>query len=161
MKKIILILVCISSLATMVQAQQQDSREPSHPGKVYGADVKEKGAKDAVALPEMLEKHHGKMQAKVKGKVVDVCPKKGCWMNVAVNDSTNIFVKMKDYAFFVPMDLIGKTIVMDGTAYEEVTSVEELRHYAEDAKKPQETIDAITTPEKSIRFTANGIKVLE
>lgn len=160
MKKILLIL-CMSWLVITVQAQQKDTREPSYPGKVYGADVKEKGAKDAAALPEMLEKHHGKVQAKVKGKVAAVCPKKGCWMNVVINDSTNIFVKMKDYAFFVPMDLIGKTIVMDGTAYEEVTSVEEQRHYAEDAKKPQAAIDAITEPEKSIRFTAHGIKVLE
>lgn len=160
MKKLVLIF-CLSWLVVSVQAQQQVEREPSYKGKVYGADVKEVDVKSAAALPGILEQHQGKMEAQVKGKVVDVCPKKGCWINVAVNDSTNLFVKMKDYGFFVPMDLVGRTVVLDGTAYEEVTSVKELRHYAEDAKKSQQEIDAITEPKKSLRFTANGIKVVE
>jgi hypothetical protein len=67
---------------------------------------------------------------------------------------------MKDYAFFVPTALKGKTVVLDGTAERKVTSVDEQKHYAEDAKKPQAEIDAITTPKEEIRFVANGIKVV-
>ena len=33
-------------------------------------------------------------------------------------------------------------------------------NYAEDAKKPQAEIDAITKPKEEIRFVANGIKVV-
>ena len=40
-------------------------------------------------------------------------------------------------------------------------SVDELKHYAEDAKKSQEEIDAIKEPKKELRFTASGIKVLD
>ncbi|MEG0797106.1 MAG: DUF4920 domain-containing protein, partial [Odoribacter sp.] len=46
-------------------------------------------------------------------------------------------------------------VVLTGEAKMKTTSVDELKHYAEDAKKPQAEIDAITKPEKEIRFTAS------
>ena len=69
------------------------------------------------------------------------------------------FVKMKDYDFFVPIDLIGKTVILDGKSFMKTTSVEDQKHYAEDAKKPQSEIDAIISPKKEIRFIAKGILV--
>lgn len=159
MKKILL----ITSLLTWAAASDifaQEERKPAVPGQTYGAPVKEQGAVDIAMLPAMLEKSEGgKVQTRVSARVLDVCPKKGCWMNLYINDSTTAFVKMKDYGFFVPMDMIGKTVVLEGEAYVKMTSVNELRHYAEDARKPQAEIDAITQPQKSIRFTATGIVV--
>ena len=38
---------------------------------------------------------------KLSGEIINVCPKKGCWMNLKVDEDT-IFVKFKDYSFFVP-----------------------------------------------------------
>ena len=38
-----------------------------------------------------------------------------------------------------------------------ITSVEELKHYAEDAGETQEVIDAITEPEISLAFEAKGV----
>jgi hypothetical protein len=76
-------------------------------------------------------------------------------------DKTTVFVKMKDYAFFVPLEMIGKTVVIDGEAKKIETSVAELKHYAEDAKKSKEEIEAITEPKKEIRLTANGILVVK
>lgn len=70
------------------------------------------------------------------------------------------FVKMKDYAFFVPTALKGKSVILEGNAEKEITSVKELKHYAKDAKKSQSEIDAITLPKEEIRFLANGIKVV-
>ncbi|HJV20168.1 MAG TPA: hypothetical protein VJ552_09855 [Sediminibacterium sp.] len=40
------------------------------------------------------------------------------------------------------------------------TSVDELKHYAADAKKSKAEIDAITQPKKEIRLVAKGIKVV-
>jgi hypothetical protein len=71
------------------------------------------------------------------------------------------FVKMKDYAFFVPTALKGKTVVLEGNAETKIISVDEQKHYAEDAKKSQKEIDAITQPQEEIRFVANGIKVIK
>jgi hypothetical protein len=41
------------------------------------------------------------------------------------------------------------------------TSVAELKHYAEDAKKSKEEIDAIKEPKKEIRVMAKGIVVVD
>jgi hypothetical protein len=130
------------------------------PGDWYGAKVKTEGAIDIVEIPSKLEATPA-LNTTVRAKVLDVCPKKGCWIKLAVNDSTTAFVKMKDYGFFVPTAAIGKTIVIDGEVKMLTTSVEDLQHYAKDAKKPQAEIDAITQPKKEIRFTANGITILE
>jgi hypothetical protein len=46
---------------------------------------------------------------------------------------------------------------MRGTASINVTSVEELRHYAEDAKKSKEEIEKITEPKSELVFEADGV----
>ena len=50
---------------------------------------------------------------------------------------------------------------MEGSAESKTTSVKELQHYAEDAKKPQAEIDAIKEPKTETRFLASAIKVVE
>jgi hypothetical protein len=156
MKKIILIASLLGG-SLLLNAQDRPSAVP---GQTYGEKITEKGAKDIAKLPEMIAKSKdGKVNTKIKAKVVDVCSKKGCWLNLELNENETVFVKMKDYAFFLPEDVVGKTIILEGEAFEKVTSVNELKHYAEDAGKSQEEIDKITQPEKSIRFMASGIVV--
>lgn len=160
--KRILLFVAIVTLALNTNITAQEISRPSAvPGQTYGKAITEDGAIDIAKLPEMVEKSEKKKieNIKVYAKVTNVCAKKGCWMDLYVDENTSIFVKMKDYAFFVPDDMIGKTVVLEGEVFEKVTSVNELRHYAEDANKSQEEIDAITEPEKSIRFLAYGIVV--
>ena len=132
----------------------------ARPGDVYGTITSINGAISIAEIPAML-KGDEVLTTKVKARVLDVCTKKGCWLVLEVNDSTTAFVKMKDYAFFAPVAIKNKTVVLDGEIFYKTTSVDELRHYAEDAKKSQKEIAAITQPEKEIRLTANGIQVVE
>ena len=80
---------------------------------------------------------------------------------VSDTDTTNteMFVQFKDYGFFMPKDLSGKEVVMLGKAYREVTSVEDLKHFAEDEGKTKEEIAKITEPIKELKFMASGVKV--
>lgn len=133
-------------------------------GDFYGKDVSPKLVKKAVSTDELNKELKSKNKINnvaVKGKVTGVCPKKGCWVSLATDSGEPFFVKMKDYAFFVPTALEGKTVVLEGTAESKTTSVKELQHYAEDAKKSQAEIDAITEPKTETRFLANAIKVVE
>ena len=97
----------------------------------------------------------------IKGKVTAVCPKKGCWVTLENTQNVEVFVKMKDYAFFLPQNIAGKTILLDAKVTKQETSVKELRHYAEDAGKSKEEIAKITKPKVEIRVLANGIKVID
>ena len=95
----------------------------------------------------------------VLGEIIDVCPKKGCWMNVKVNTDT-VFVKFKDYGFFVPKTGIkGKQILMSGKFFRDTITVERLRHYAEDAKKSKEEIELIKVPEYKINMIADAVAI--
>ncbi|MBQ0151664.1 MAG: DUF4920 domain-containing protein [Chryseobacterium sp.] len=134
-------------------------------GDNYGSAVASNLESKAITVNKLnkkLQKGNKKLDnVAIKGKVIDVCEKKGCWLTIETEDNSQFFVKMKDYAFFVPTALKGKNVVMDGTAEKKSISVDEQKHYAEDAKKPQAEIDAITSPKEEIRFVANGIKVVK
>ena len=157
MKKILL--VCsIVMIATIINAQPPAG--DAKPGEWYGEKVTTDGAISIAEIPAKLAEKES-VNTKITAKVLDVCPKKGCWIKLAVNDSTTAFVKMKDYGFFLPLSAIGKTIVLEGEAKMKTTSVAELQHYAEDAKKSKEEIAAITKPGKEIRFTASGIAIVK
>jgi hypothetical protein len=78
-------------------------------------------------------------------------------MKVDKGNGETMMVTFKDYGFFVPFESAGKTAIMKGFAYYDTVSVEMLRHYAEDAGKSKEEIEAITEPEYDIAFEASGV----
>jgi len=104
------------------------------------------------------------VKTQLKAKVEGVCQVKGCWMNLVPMEGQadeSVFVKFKDYAFFMPLDLAGQNVIVDGIAYREVTSVDELRHYAEDEGKSPEEIAKITEPAEELKFMADGVIILK
>lgn len=101
------------------------------------------------------------MEVKLEGEILEVCQMKGCWMTVDAGNDTKIRVTFKDYAFFVPKDAAGKNAVFEGEAKYETLDVATLKHYAEDAGKSQEEIDAITEPETKLTFVASGVQIQE
>jgi len=164
--KSILLTLAVST-STLVFAQEGKKSGPpagnAIVGDTYGSVISSSESKAMTVdkLAKKLKKENKKVEnVAIKGKVVDVCDKKGCWMTIQTEDDTQFFVKMKDYGFFVPTALKGKNVVLEGNAERKVTSIDEQKHYAEDAKKPQAEIDAITKPKEEIRFVANGIKVV-
>nr|MBI1229235.1 DUF4920 domain-containing protein [Cytophagales bacterium] len=116
---------------------------------------------EAVSPGEMLSELDisGAFEGKVRGEIKEVCTKKGCWMTISLPDGKLMRVTFKDYGFFIPTDAHGNQVVMMGKASKSVTDVAELRHYAEDAGKPQEEIDAITAAEESFSFEATGVLI--
>lgn len=158
MKKILLTVVIILFAITM---NAQPPAGDAKPGDSYGEKITADGAvplNDAVAK---LNDGTELINTKVKAKIVEVCPKKGCWLKLQLNDKETAMVKMKDYGFFLPLAAKGKTVVIDGEVKKKTISVAELKHYAEDAKKSKEEIDAITKPENEIRVMAKGILIVE
>lgn len=108
-----------------------------------------------------LEKEKGLSGVKVKGEVTAVCQAKGCWMRMKSEaGKPDMFIKFKDYAFFMPKDLAGQKVAMLGDMYIETTSIEQLKHFAEDAGKSAEEIAKITKPKQEYKFMARGVVIL-
>ncbi len=147
-------LLLLVSCFFVVSSQAQDNQ-------YFGEKITEK---KAISYNKLLKKMKTKdsLQVKVVGTVEAVCQMKGCWMNIASEDpdKPSMVVKFKDYGFFVPMDIAGKKVIMRGYAYKEETSVEELRHFAEDAGKSKEEIEAIKEPKQEFKFMADGVILL-
>lgn len=95
---------------------------------------------------------------KVAAPIKKVCTKKGCWMTLDMGVDKEVMVRFKDYSFFVPTNASGLAYV-DGLAFVEETSVEDLRHYAKDAGEDKATIDAINVSEKSYSFVATAVLI--
>lgn len=124
----------------------------------FGAEIDDEGAVSASDATGQL----GEMDSvnlKVLGTIEKVCQVKGCWMTMGYGEGESMHVSFRDYGFFVPKDIDGKEAVIDGTLYMETTSVEDLRHYAEDEGKSEEEIAAITEPETRLTFVADGVIV--
>lgn len=127
---------------------------------VFGDSIKN----DQVIELASLEKEmadQAKKNIKVKGIVKEVCQNKGCWMIMDLGDGKDIRVTFKDYKIFMPKDLAGKEVVLDGFAYTDTTSIETLKHYAEDAGKTQAEIEAITSPKIQLAYEAKGVVVMK
>lgn len=122
----------------------------------FGELITPDGAEDVNSLLASVNNEE-ELNAKVSGTIVEVCQSKGCWMTLQLDNGETMRVTFKDYGFFVPKDAAGKTVIMDGIAKVDVTDVKTLRHYAEDAGKTQEEIDAITEAKKGLSFEASGV----
>lgn len=93
----------------------------------------------------------------LSGVIRGVCQTKGCWMTLTDAGQDPIFVKFRDYSFFVPRNAMGRKAVIRGTPIVTTVSVAMLRHYAEDARKSPAEIAAITTPETRVEFIADSV----
>ncbi|HEY0749700.1 MAG TPA: DUF4920 domain-containing protein [Chitinophagaceae bacterium] len=158
MRKLLFFSTLLFSLA--VQAQEAEEIKPAAKGVLYGAEISESG--DAVSATALQEKMaNGVFEGKVTGKVKEVCQTMGCWMRLEKADGTTLMVKTKDHAFFMPKDIVGRTVVIEGMAKMKEVSEEQRKHFAEDAGKSKDEIKKIKGSEKEVQFVASGVKVIE
>ncbi|PJC62418.1 MAG: DUF4920 domain-containing protein [Flavobacteriales bacterium CG_4_9_14_0_2_um_filter_32_27] len=126
----------------------------------HGEDISEEGA---ITTAEFLTQFEGKdsLYTKLIAPINEVCAKKGCWMTINLGEDKEMRVRFKDYDFFVPKDAAGKFAIVQGFAKIDTTSIDELKHYLQDAEASQEEIDAITEPEINYSFEAEGVIIKE
>ncbi len=118
----------------------------------------------AIGSEDMLDqfqslKETDTLETKFSATVTDVCKSKGCWMKLNLKNGEEVMVKFKDYGFFVPKDIEGREVVLNGIAFVEYMSVEDQRHYAKDAGESQEDIRQIKEPKRTFEFEADGVLI--
>jgi beta-mannanase len=161
MKKVLFI-VFIASITFACKTENkteeisQESQEMAFAS--FGDKIEAEGAISASAMSERFNSLNAgdTLTTKVSAKINEVCSKKGCWMKLDLGNEQEVMVTFKDYGFFMPLNAEGDVII-NGKAFVTETSVDELRHYAEDAGKTTEEIEAITEVEKTFAFEADGV----
>lgn len=126
-------------------------------GKVYGKEFAKDKAYSASELSQRMGDKNEVLNVVLVGEITEVCQAEGCWMKVKNEEGTDIFVKFVDHAFLIPKDLAGRKAYVNGTAVRKTVSVEDQRHYAEDAGKSSEEVAQITKPKVELRVNATGV----
>ncbi|SEQ41644.1 protein of unknown function [Hyunsoonleella jejuensis] len=167
MRFVILLIICGLTLSSCKKKSTETNTETNQNSDIaYVSFGKEIVSNDAVIAKSMAA-HYASMaegdsiDTKMKAKVNKVCQAKGCWMTLDLGEDKEVMVKFKDYGFFVPKDIAGKEVVINGKAYIKEVSVDEQRHYAEDAGKSAEEIAEITEPKRTYSFEADGVLVAQ
>ena len=128
-------------------------------GLKLGAGVK---LQESVAIDDLHAdpmKHNGKT-VRVEGMITDVCPKRGCWMNLAGGKpGEKLKFKVVDGEMVFPMESKGKWAVAEGVVAARELSIEETKQQAEyEAKEYGIPYDpaSITKPKVSVRIDGTG-----
>ena len=161
MKKITLALVATTIFMSCESKKEVSKEENTVSYAKFGDSI---SSENAINNSEMMQKFASlkegdTLSVKFKSSINEVCQKKGCWMTLALADDKEVFVKFKDYGFFVPKNAQEKEVIVNGKAFVSIESVDVLKHYAKDAGKSQAAIDSITEPKVTYSFMADGVLI--
>ena len=147
------------AVVLLVVICQISCKQETIKGDYFGEEFKVSNKVDKTSAPYQGLVATDTLQTQIMGEVTEVCQAKGCWMKVKLDSEDEVFVRFKDYGFFVPKDAAGKKVVMNGAAFLEEMSVEDQKHYAEDEGASEEELAQITAPKKTLRFEADGVLI--
>lgn len=145
----ILILLFLS-LSTFVLAQKTGSPPPNPSktvlkGQTFGEKVVSSNPSESLeSIQKKVVEEKSSKKVTLEGEVTQVCENKGCWIVINTPQNEKFLVQMKDYGFFVPKDIRGKKVLLEGIA--------EQRKRMKDAQISDST---------QIRIVASGIEVVD
>jgi hypothetical protein len=108
---------------------------------------------DVVAHPEK----YADRDVLVRGRISDVCQKRGCWVVLSEGDS-HVRISFKDYGFFVPKDCSGSQAYVEGRVRVETLSEEQARHYESESRDGDPS--KVHGEQRVVSFTASGLRLL-
>jgi hypothetical protein len=110
-------------------------------GKTYGKGVSSAEIIKVSELVAHADKYIGQT-VRVEGVVIDVCAKRGCWMDLK-SDGGTVRIKVDDGVIVFPMDAKGKTAIAEGVFKKIEMSPDEARAHAKHlAEEKGQALDA-------------------
>jgi len=170
MKKIIglMILTLALSAAALAQEMKMEGKSPTDKDKTEAiptGGVLKRGAalgnSKKVSLAKVLANpsKFADQPVRVEGVIVRSCKMEGCWMELAPKqDAKSVRVKMKDHAFFIPLESAGAFAKAEGVFTVKTLSKEEVKHMIEEdgAKFDNVNKDGTVT---EVSFVATGVEL--
>lgn len=128
-------------------------------GEKFGAGVK---LTDSMPIETLLAdpKAHVGKTVRVEGMVVDVCPKRGCWMDLAgTAPGQKVRFKVTDGEMVFPVDAKGKYAVVEGVVAVNELNLEETKQYVAYQQKEygaDRDPATVTEPMSIVRLDGTG-----
>ena len=168
MKKVLSLMALMLAFSVAALAQEKMENKPTDKDKTEaiptGGTLKRGallGSAKKVSLAKVLDnpsKFAGQ-SVRVEGVVVRSCKMEGCWMELAPKpDAKSVRVKMKDHAFFIPLDSAGAFAKAEGVFTVKTLTKEEVKHMVEEdgAKFDKINEDGTVT---EVSFEATGVEL--
>ena len=169
MKKVISLMVLILAFAFAAFGQEKTEKvTPTEQDKteaIPAGGVLKRGAalgnSKKVSLAKVLanpSKYVGQ-SVRVEGVIVRSCKTEGCWMELAPKqDAKSVRVKMKDHAFFIPLNSAGAAAKAEGVFTVKTLTKEEVNHMIEEDGAKFDKINADGTVTE-VSFEAVGVEL--
>ena len=119
----------------------------------FGARLPEAG--QAVTLADLLADGENFLDREVKviTRVAQVCQRKGCFL-IAQDGNHTARVSFKDYGFFVPSDISGRTVTLAGELKRKDLSADQAEHFNEDMQA-----ESVMKPGPQYEIVATSVRV--
>ena len=169
MKRILVLTFAILAFSFSALAQEKmGEKKPTDTDKTEAIPTKgylKRGAplgnSKQVSLAKVMKdpsKFAGKM-VRVEGVIVRSCKMEGCWLELAASkDAKPVRVKMKDHAFFVPLESAGAKAKAEGVFTVKTLTKEEVKHMIEEDGAKFENVNKDGTVTE-ISFEATGVEL--
>ncbi len=150
-------LLALFALAACAKAPADADSPPT--GDVYGEGVQ---AAKVVSISEILAdpKVYAGQRVRVESMVTDVCPKRGCWFDMAGDKpGQKLRFKVQDGIMVFPMDAKGKRVSAEGVVSLQPMTLEQTRKYlAYQAAEYGSDVDpdSVTEPMTMVRLDGKG-----
>jgi hypothetical protein len=132
---------------------------PAPSGQTFGAGVTLASTTSIDAILTEPKKYAGQT-VRVEGMITDVCPKRGCWFELAGGQpGQKLRFKVTDGEMVFPMDAKGKRAAAEGVVAVKELSLEESKEYAAyQAKEYNLPYDPakVTEPTSIVRIDGTG-----
>lgn len=132
---------------TLSQEEEKAALEKAEPGGTYGRGL---GEAETVAIADLAARgpeYLGKT-VRVEGTVRDVCPKRGCWMDMEDAAGNSVKIKVVDGEIVFPMSAKGHPAVAEGKLTKfELEGEEAVDYLAHLAEERGEELDPADVPE--------------
>jgi hypothetical protein len=161
MKKSLLLSIFVLFTATVMAQDANEVVQLSKPVQVtdsfevYGDQMDVTKQKNALSLKNAISQNKFEQEQVFTASITQVCQKKGCFF-IASDGDVTARVTFKDYGFFIPTNTSGLPAVFTGILTEKTLTVDEAKHYAEDAGNDP---DEVTDPQKEYSVVASSILI--
>jgi uncharacterized protein YdeI (BOF family) len=169
MKKFLVLAIAILALSFSAFAQETEKMEVKPTDVDKTAEIPTKGymkrgaplgKSKKVSLAKVMKdpaKYSGKM-VRVEGVIVRSCKMEGCWLELAPSkEAKAVRVKMKDHAFFVPLNSADAKAKAEGIFTVKTISKDEVEHMVKEGAKYNDINKDGTVTE--ISFEAYGVEL--
>ena len=154
------VISCKNDANTATEAATVDSLKVEMASFGDAFEVKDVKSKEEMAKIFSELKQGDTLNVQFESEIKATCKKKGCWMSMDLGNDEEAVVRFKDYGFFVPKEgAEGKSTIVDGKAFLDITSIDQLKHDAKDGGKSQVAIDSIVAPKIIKRIIATGVQI--